>query len=47
VDCELGVLDGHEHNDLKQVCGAVRSDDQPTVGVFPGVFDDKRMVNGC
>jgi len=46
MDRELGVLHGHEYDDLKQVCGAVRSDDQPTVGVFAGVFDDKRMVNG-
>lgn len=40
------ALDGHQDDDLKQVAGSVRPDDHPTVGIFAGVFDSERMVDG-
>ena len=46
MDRELSVLDGHQHNHLQELAGALRPDDQPTVGIFAGVFDSERMVDG-
>jgi len=37
---------GGQHNDLEQVARAVWADDEPAVGVFAGVFDEERMVDG-
>jgi len=45
VNRQLGRLDGHQDDDLEQVAGAVRADDQPTVWIFAGVFDRECMVN--
>jgi hypothetical protein len=42
----LGFLDGRQDDHLEQVAGAIRPDDQPTVGIFADVFDSERMVNG-
>jgi len=36
VDRELRSLDGHQDDHLEQVAGAIRPDDQPTVGIFAG-----------
>jgi hypothetical protein len=30
----------------KQVAGSIGPDDQPAVGIFAGVFDSERMVDG-
>jgi len=46
VDRELGALDGGQNDHLEQVAGPIRPDDQPTVGIFAGVFDSERMVDG-
>jgi len=46
VDHQLGVLAGHQDDDLEQVAGPIRPDGQPTVGVFAGIFDRERMVDG-
>ena len=46
MDRELGVLDGRHHNDLHEVAGSVRPDDEPTVGIFACVFDSDRIVDG-
>lgn len=42
MDRELGVLDGHQNNHLKEVAGPIGPDDQPAVGIFDG----ERMVDG-
>jgi hypothetical protein len=46
VDRELAVLDGRQDNHLQEVAGAIGPDDEPAVGIFDGVFDGERMVDG-
>jgi hypothetical protein len=46
VDRELCVLDGHQDSHLKKVARPIGPDDQPAVGIFAGVFDSERMVDG-
>jgi hypothetical protein len=45
VDHDLRAFGGDQHHGLEQVAGGVRADEQPTVGVFSGVFDRERMVD--
>ena len=42
---DLNVFHGRQDNDLEKVGGTAGPNDQPTVGVFAGIFDGKRMVN--
>jgi hypothetical protein len=46
VDRELTVLDGRQNNHLQEVAGPIGPNDQPAVGIFAGVFDGERMVDG-
>jgi DNA-directed RNA polymerase specialized sigma24 family protein len=46
VDRELGVLNRRQSNHVQEIAGAISTDDQPTVGIFAGVFDGERMVDG-
>lgn len=46
MDRELGVLDGRQDDHLKQVARSIGPEDQPAVGIFAGVFDSERMVDG-
>jgi hypothetical protein len=45
VDRDLRGFGSYQHDHLKQVAGGVRADEQPTVGVFSGVFDRERIVD--
>jgi len=40
------VVGARQHEDLEQIAGAIRSDDQPSVRIFTGIFDSERMVDG-
>jgi hypothetical protein len=46
VDREMGALDSRQDNHLKEVARAIGPDDEPTVGIFAGIFDDKSMIDG-
>jgi hypothetical protein len=46
VDGELLSLGRHHHDDFQEVSCPVGTDDQPTVRLLSGIFDDERMVNG-
>jgi len=39
VDRELSVHGSRHHNHRQQAAGTIRPDDQPTVGIFAGVFE--------
>jgi hypothetical protein len=39
VDHDLRAFRSDQHDHLEQVASGVRADEQPTVGVFSGVFD--------
>jgi hypothetical protein len=43
VDRDLSAIGRDQDDHLKQVACGVRADEQPTVGVLSGVFDDERM----
>lgn len=46
MDDQLVAIGGDEHDDLDEVGGAVGTDDQPPVGVFAEVVDDKGVSDG-
>lgn len=43
---DLVTLDGDHDDHFQEVAGRVRADEKPTIGIFPGVFECERMVNG-
>jgi hypothetical protein len=45
VDHDLRAFRSDQHDHLEQVASGVRADEQPTVGVFSGVFDRERIVD--
>jgi hypothetical protein len=45
VNHNLRAFGREQDDDLKQVACGVRADEQPTVGVFSGVFDRERIVD--
>jgi hypothetical protein len=46
VDDQLVALGRDEHDELEQVGGSVRSDDEPPVGIVTEIVDDERVVDG-
>lgn len=46
MDDQLVVLGGDKDDDLEQVGGSVRADDQPSVGVFAEVVDNQGVLDG-
>lgn len=46
MDDHLIAIGGDEHDDLEEVGGAVRTDDQPTVRVLTEVVDDHGVFDG-
>jgi hypothetical protein len=45
VDHDLRAFGRDEHDHLKRVACGVRADEQPTIGVFSGIFDRERIVD--
>ena len=46
MNCKLRPLSSRQDHDLKNVSCAIRAEHQPPVGIFAGVFDEQRMVDG-
>jgi hypothetical protein len=46
VDRELVALGSRQDDHLEEVARAIRPDDEPTVGIFAGIFDDQSMIDG-
>lgn len=46
MDRKLGALHRDEDHHLEQVPGAIRADDEPPIGVFSGILDSERMIDG-
>ena len=40
------ALDGNEHDDLEEVAGTVRAEDEPPIRILAGVLDGERVVDG-
>ena len=45
MDHERIVVSADEDNDLEEVAGTVRADEQPSVWFLSGVFGRERMIN--
>jgi hypothetical protein len=46
VDDHLVAFAGDDDDDFEKVCGAVGTDDQPSVGVLAQVVDSHRVFDG-
>ncbi|HZL04071.1 MAG TPA: hypothetical protein VFE45_01390 [Coriobacteriia bacterium] len=46
MDRELVALGSRQDDHLEKVARAIRPDDEPTVEVFAGIFDDQSMIDG-
>ena len=46
MDDQLVALGRDEHDELEEVGGSVRSDDESTVGIVTEIFDHERVVDG-
>lgn len=46
MDRELVALGSRQDDHLQEVARTIRPDDEPTVGIFAGIFDDQSMIDG-
>jgi hypothetical protein len=46
VDDHVGALGGEEHDELEEIRGAVRTDDEPSIGVIAEILDGESVLDG-